>query len=123
MTLLVPEDGVFGTHQILLTAGSREDAARNIAELQNSGITTSLCAVPGRCDSWAIRLGTQLVTRRGMGIDEMHRIAYMIAAVLRSTRSISLRDEVTKLTDPFRTLLFCGETAQNDGAHLCANES
>ena len=122
VALLVPEDGMFGTHQILLTARSQEDAARIVAELQNSGITTSLCAVPGRWGSWAIRLGTQLVTRRGMGIDEMQRIASIIAAVLRSNRSISLRDEVTELTGQFRTLLFCGGTPQNDGAHLCANE-
>jgi hypothetical protein len=57
-----------------------------------------------------------------MGIDEMQRIASIIAAVLRSNRSISLRDEVTELTGQFRTLLFCGGTPQNDGAHLCANE-
>jgi glycine hydroxymethyltransferase len=110
LAVVCPEDGVFGTHQILLSARSRDDAERIVADLQRAGVTTSCCALPGRWGSWAVRLGTQLVTRRGMGVEQMRRIAGMIAAVIGPAAGKGVRQQVTQLTDEFKTLFFCGET-------------
>jgi glycine hydroxymethyltransferase len=121
--VFVPDDGVFGTHQILVTALSRADAAQMVAKLQRSGVITSLCPLPGRCGSWAIRLGTQLVTRRGMGVEQMRGIANIIAAVIRPAANVSLREEVANLTSEFKTLVFCGEALQTEHARFCSNET
>jgi hypothetical protein len=50
--------------QILVCDGPH--AHRLVADLQRSRITTNHCKVPGRPGSCAVRLGTQLATRRGM---------------------------------------------------------
>ena len=78
--LLTPTDGVFGTHQIVILAARKQDAADAVERLQQVGVTTSICGIPGRAGSWGIRLGTQLITRRGMGVDEMPRLARIVAA-------------------------------------------
>jgi len=109
LAVVCPEDGVFGTHQILLSARSRDDATQIVADLQRAGVTTSSCALPGRSGSWAVRLGTQLVTRRGMGIEQMRRIGGIIAAVIRPAAGKDVRQEVTQLTSEFKALFFCGE--------------
>lgn len=105
--VLTPADGVFGTHQIVVMAKDKSDAIRVVAELQKAGITTSLCGVPGKAGSWGIRLGTQLITRRGMGAEQMTCIAWMIAQVIRQAGHEALHREVQDLTGEFRQVWFC----------------
>lgn len=80
--LLTPTDGAFGTHQIVMLAAGKQDAADTVERLQQAGVTTSLCGIPGRPGSWGIRLGTQWITRRGMGVDDMPRVARIVAEIV-----------------------------------------
>lgn len=80
--LLAPMDRVFGTHQVVVLTKDRLHATSTVNRLQEAGVTTSVCGIPGRPGSWGIRLGTQLVTRRGLGADAMALIARLVANAL-----------------------------------------
>jgi glycine hydroxymethyltransferase len=114
--LLTTADGVFGTHQVVIPVEGRQNAARAVSRLHGSGITTSECPIPGRPGSRGIRLGTQLVTRRGMGVEQMIRIARIIAAVLSETGATNFSKEVQRLTRDFQGSRFCGEYSRRAGA-------
>jgi glycine hydroxymethyltransferase len=109
--VLVPADGVLGTHQILMIAREHDHAQRIVADLQRSRITTSVCRIPGRPSSWAVRLGTQLITRRGMGTDQMRHVAQIMAAVMRAEGRFDFSHEVEQLTAAFPAIRYCGEHA------------
>ena len=111
LTLLTPGDRVFGTHQVIVRAEYKEIAVRGVNRLQQSGISTSLCGIPGRPGQWGIRLGTQLVTRRGMGMREMTRIAATVASAIRGKSQTELRQEVAELVSGFPRLAYCAQPA------------
>ncbi len=76
------------THLILLDFGrDGPSGARAEEALARVGITVNKNTVPGECRSpqvtSGIRLGTSALTSRGMGMDEMRRIAEWMARVLR----------------------------------------
>jgi len=73
--------GYTGSHTLLV---HHPDAAAAVGDLDAAGISTNACALPWDGDDQAsgLRLGTQVVTRRGMSETGMERIAEAIARVL-----------------------------------------
>ncbi|MCS6780788.1 MAG: aminotransferase class I/II-fold pyridoxal phosphate-dependent enzyme [Geminicoccaceae bacterium] len=85
--------------------GTRASRAIEPANLLVSGIGLPLPPVAG--DFNGIRLGTQEVTRLGMGPAEMEAAARLLADALLSRRSLeAVRGDVLALRRPFQTLRF-----------------
>lgn len=104
---VLPAADAAATHQTLLRVASKSAAFELVMALQRGGITTSACALPGERGNWALRLGTQLVTRRGMGPGEMRQIAAIIAAVARPTSKLVPHAEVARITRRFPAPVLC----------------
>jgi len=117
--LLLAANELSSTHQVVVRMGNRAHASRTVSRLQEIGITTSLCGIPGRPGRWGIRLGTQLVTRRGMGASQMPGIAKLIVTAVRSRARASSRREVQQLAAAFRGVAFCAPPATHSrgGSH------
>jgi glycine hydroxymethyltransferase len=105
--VVTPTDRRFGTHQILLEAGSRTRALEAVSKLQSARISTSLARVPGVSRRWALRLGTQLLTRRGMCAEQMRSLSQVICNVLRGQSIVKARRAVSSLCSGFRNIAYC----------------
>lgn len=81
VAVLYAEHGYTRSHTILMRCEAADIAFRT---LDGAGITVNPCALPWDQDDQVsgLRLGTQVVTRRGMKEVEMDRIAEAIARVL-----------------------------------------
>lgn len=85
--------------------GTRASRAIEPANILASGIGLPLPPVPG--DQNGIRLGTQEVTRLGMGEAEMRAVARLLADALLGRRPVeAVRAEVVALRTPFQSLHF-----------------
>lgn len=85
--------------------GTRASRAVEPANILTSGIGLPLPPVEG--DFNGIRLGTQEVTRLGMGPEEMRASARLLADALLARRPLeAIRAEVAELRRPFQTLRF-----------------
>ncbi len=85
--------------------GTRASRALEPARILTSGIGLPLPSLEG--DFNGIRLGTQEVTRLGMGPAQMQRAARLLADVLLDRRPVeSVAKEVLELRRPFQTLHF-----------------
>ena len=90
--------------------GTRASRAIEPANILVSGIGLPLPPVPG--DFNGIRIGTQEVTRLGMGLDAMGDIARLLADALLTRRPLeAVRADVIDLRRAFRTLHFVREAA------------
>lgn len=65
-----------------------------------------------------IRLGTQEVTRLGMGKGEMKEIARLIARVVKGEEPERVREEVRELRRPFQRVLYCFESQTEAYAYI-----
>lgn len=81
VSVLYADHGYTRSHTILVRCNAADIAFRT---LDRAGITVNPCALPWDEDiqMGGLRLGTQVVTRRGMKEEEMDRIAEAIARVL-----------------------------------------
>lgn len=85
--------------------GTRASRAIEPANILTSGIGLPLPPVAG--DFNGIRLGTQELTRLGMGAAEMRRTARLLADALLARRRLeAIRGDVLALRRPFQTLRF-----------------
>ncbi|BCX17160.1 MAG: serine hydroxymethyltransferase [Geminicoccaceae bacterium] len=114
---IVAPAGAFPTrsHHLAIDArpfggGTRASRAIEPANILTSGIGLPLPAVPG--DFNGIRIGTQEVTRLGMGAEEMRTTARLLADALSARRPLeAVRAEVIALRRAFQKLHFVRETA------------
>ncbi|AUA33283.1 glycine hydroxymethyltransferase [Pseudomonas sp. SGAir0191] len=71
------------THQLLLPLAADIDPRDTMLALQTHGILIGTCVDPSRLGHSALRLGTQFITRQGMGTRSMQAVAQLLAQVLR----------------------------------------
>lgn len=92
------EKGFTASHQVLIPAPSLEEGRRMRDRLEEADIIVDA----------GVRLGTQELTRRGMGEEEMEQVAELICDLLvggLSPRSVKRR--VHKLTAQFQEVHYC----------------
>jgi glycine hydroxymethyltransferase len=101
--------GCTQSHIILLNLKTEVAAKQAMTELERAGIASTLLAISSSYPSMtAIRLGTTMVTRLGMGLDEMKTAAQLIRRVLVDReRPETVRSDVLELVAGFRDVRYC----------------
>jgi glycine hydroxymethyltransferase len=101
--------GCTHSHMILLNLKTEVAAKQAMTELERAGIASTLLAISSSYPSMtAIRLGTTMVTRLGMGLDEMKTAARLIRRVLVDReRPETVRSDVLELVAGFRDVRYC----------------
>ncbi|MGQ9596341.1 MAG: serine hydroxymethyltransferase [Thermoproteota archaeon] len=99
--------GFTKSHQVIFRV--KEGTALGVSkDLERANIITSMTPLPtDRSETMAsgIRLGTQELTRLGMGEDEMRLIGNLISKVVKSPDSANaIKDEVKELANRFRVI-------------------
>ena len=94
----------FPTHQLIISAGDRTLSAALVRDAERVGIILGSNATPGRPGDYCLRLGTQVLTRRGMGRVEMGVVADMLKKVFRGDTTPALGRQVRELTKPYQTI-------------------
>lgn len=97
------------SHQVIFKAPNRngDSAAKRLEEANIITTKTPLPSDKTEEECSGVRLGTQEITRIGMGEDEMVEIAKMIKRVLLDREPPStVRDDVLKLTSRFRKIRY-----------------
>jgi glycine hydroxymethyltransferase len=111
--------GYTRSHHVAVDArsfGGGTRVARQLepANILATGIPLPIAALAG--DYNGLRLGTQEVTRWGMGAAEMAHIARLMARhVIKGERTEVIGREVIALRDAFRTIGFCIGAGQSSG--------
>ena len=88
-------------HQVHITRTDRGSAIELMKKLKNQGILTHVCY--GSTEGFYVRIGTQEITRRGMGEQEMGQIA---ALVRRIDRGQDCRLDVIELNKRFNNIYY-----------------
>ncbi|MFB4394886.1 MULTISPECIES: glycine hydroxymethyltransferase [unclassified Pseudomonas] len=70
------------THQLLLPLSSSVDPRAVMRVLQTHAILIGTCVDPTQAGRYALRLGTQFITRQGLGATRMPEVARLLAQVL-----------------------------------------
>ncbi len=100
-----PQSPLTKNHQVHITRKNRSSAIKLMKDLKACGILTHVCY--GESEGYYVRLGTQEVTRRGMGPDEMYEIARLIDDIAsgkdRVANVIKLRKRFTEIQYSFDT--------------------
>jgi len=111
--------GYTDSHHLALDAAPFGGGAASSRRLGRAGIHSSGIGLPwqGPEEPYrGIRLGTQEVTRRGMGPEQMRRIADLMAAVLlRGGDTSRVRQEVRELRSGFSSYHYCFPEGVADG--------
>lgn len=94
--LIYTDSPLTNTHQVHIVRKDRDSAIKLMKDLKSHGVLTHVCY--GDREGYYIRLGTQEITRRGMGPDEMHAIADIIKNI---TTVVCQIDEVIELNKRF----------------------
>jgi glycine hydroxymethyltransferase len=71
-----------GTHQIVLRAGDAAMASMLSRFAEAQGLLVGTCTIPGSPRHSGLRIGTQAVTRKGAGREQMKAIAECFSALL-----------------------------------------
>ena len=119
LTIVSPCDGRFGTHQVLVELGGKQRTATAVNRLHAASIATSACRIPGAPQRWALRLGTQLIARRGMRSAQTRILGEVIADVLRGGAAVKARRAVSAVCEEFQGVKFCSPVTvmQSKAAH------
>lgn len=103
--------GFTRTHHIAIDARPFGGGTRAARRLEATGILATGIPLPASAvegDFNGLRLGTQEVTRWGMGPAEMTRLAALMARrMLSEEADEAVRGDVLALREPFRTVKFC----------------
>ena len=95
------------THQVWIEADDNVDAVDWGQRLLDAKIRVTVVTLPATGRP-GIRLGTQELTRLGMGADEMAEVARLFHACLKTTtKPETVYREVTNLTNMFQTVNYC----------------
>jgi len=106
------DSGCTQSHQVILENGGAMSEQGHLIKrrMENCGIIA---------DS-IVRIGTQEVTRLGMGEDEMRKIGSLIADVILSRRSVSaIHEDVRALAEAYQSLHFAFDTASDCYDFIC----
>ncbi len=109
--VMARRDGFTRSHHVAVDARALQGGTRAARQLERGNILTTgiplpLSPVPG--DFNGLRLGTQEVTRWGMGPGEMAAVAHLMAGLLlRGEAPEDIRRAVTALRAPFREVRYC----------------
>ena len=97
------------SHMILLDMKTEVAAKQAMAELELAGIASTRLALSNNYPAMtALRLGTSMVTRLGMGLEEMKTAAQLIRRVLVDREHPdAVRRDVLELVAGFRELHYC----------------
>jgi glycine hydroxymethyltransferase len=103
------DQGCTHSHMILIDLKTEVAAKQAMTELERAGIASTLLAISSSYPAMtAIRLGTTMVTRLGMGRDEMKTGAQLIRRVLIDReRPEAVRSDVLELVAGFRDVRYC----------------
>jgi len=101
--------GYTASHMILLDLKTEAAAQQAMSELERAGIASTRLALSNSFPAMtALRLGTTLVTRLGMGRDEMKTVAQLIRRVLVDRESPEVvRRDVLELVAGYREVHYC----------------
>lgn len=106
--LISPDIPLTENHQVHILMPNRETAIKFMKTLREQHIATHLCY--GRSEGFFIRLGTQEITRRGMGKPEMSQIANVISKI---SKGNDCRSEIMKLNDNYKTIKYSFDEVRN----------
>jgi len=97
------------SHMILVDLKTEVAAKQSMSELERAGIASTRLAISNNYPAMtALRLGTSVVTRLGMGIDEMKMAARLIRRVLVDReRPEAVRRDVLELVAGFHEVSYC----------------
>lgn len=79
---VLASDCAAATHQVVVPVGTLRDAIGKMHVLESAGILVGRCPIPGQPGLYGLRFGTQYVTRRGLGADDMRAAAKLAAPLL-----------------------------------------
>ncbi|WDY55790.1 glycine hydroxymethyltransferase [Pseudomonas sp. PSKL.D1] len=79
------------THQLLLPLSGGDDPRSGMQAVQASGVLIGTCVDPTQAGHHALRLGTQFITRQGLGCAQMTEVARLLAQVLQADGQGRLR--------------------------------
>lgn len=82
LPVIAAQAGEVHTHQLLLPLSGSVDPRAQMQALQTSGILIGTCVDPSRPGHHALRLGTQFITRQGLGTAQMPEVARLLGQVL-----------------------------------------
>jgi len=101
--------GYTGSHMILVDRKTAAAAQQAMSELERAGIASTRLALSDNFPAMtALRLGTTMVTRLGMGVGEMQTVARLIRRVLVDREHPeSVRADVLELVAGFREVHYC----------------
>lgn len=98
--------GSVHTHQLLVPLSRDGDPAEAMPFLESCGVLVGTCPDPRFAGSHALRIGTQFVTRQGLGPHEMEAVADLLKRLLEPdgvgrarVRQASRPDEITGLIE------------------------
>jgi glycine/serine hydroxymethyltransferase len=86
-------------HQVHIIKPNRESAVELLKKLKNQGVLAHMCY--GHAEGFYVRVGTQEITRRGMGETEMEKIAVLLRRI---DNSEDCKSEVIELNKWFNTI-------------------
>jgi glycine hydroxymethyltransferase len=107
--VLAEKSGFTESHTLLIDVKNKGGGKQVAEELEKNNIILNKNMIPGDVNTKAqnpsgIRIGTQEVTRIGMGKSEMSHIADLID---RALKGINVKDEVTELKRGFQEVKYC----------------
>jgi glycine hydroxymethyltransferase len=103
--VLFPEQNFTYCHQFVWIIGNRTETERRWLDLEAAGLHVNMVRAPFCHGEFGFRIGTSEVTRRGMGIPEMHELADLFSQISAgSTRSAARA--VDRLSSRFPGLRF-----------------
>ncbi|MGF6396260.1 glycine hydroxymethyltransferase [Pseudomonas plecoglossicida] len=97
LPVIAAQEGEVHTHQLLLPLSGDVDPRAEMHALQRYGILIGTCVDPSRPGQHALRLGTQFITRQGLGSAQMPEVARLLAQVLQvePCGRLQVRSELT----------------------------
>lgn len=95
------------THQLMIRCQDKQEAARLTACAESAGILLGTGNVWGTPLDGGLRVGTQAVTRRGAGPDEMRLIADALCGIVSGASTADIARETHRLAERLGPVQFC----------------
>lgn len=96
--VLFAEIGATESHQVMIDLGDKKNSLVVWNRLQDAGIHTNAVSLPFK-RSYGLRIGVAEATRRGLGVEEMHRIAEWIALCAKGRRPENIARNVIAMSE------------------------
>lgn len=104
--VLFSELGATESHQVMVDLGDKARSLDIWNRLQRAGLNTNAIALPFR-RSYGLRIGVAEATRRGLAVEEMHKIAEWISQCIAGDCALDdIAKSVSDMSGSFSTLHF-----------------